>query len=136
MDQSSHETTGISLPPPVAEQIAPHESASTAVEESVANVELSRAAEQAPAAPPVAPPLNLPMQNPVAAQTDDVITTSSTVVSDVTDDQDLIEKEWVNKAKAIVERNRDNPYKQSEELTVVKAEYLKKRYDKTIKVGK
>lgn len=50
------------------------------------------------------------------------------------DDSDLIEKEWVNKAKQIVERTRDDPYKQSEELTVVKADYLKKRYNKTIKI--
>jgi hypothetical protein len=48
----------------------------------------------------------------------------------------LIEKEWVDKAKKIVEHTRDDPYRQSEELTVVKAEYMKKRYDKTVKVNK
>ena len=51
------------------------------------------------------------------------------------DDSDLIEKEWVNKAKQIVEHNRDDPYKQSENLTVFKADYIKKRYGKTIKVN-
>ena len=50
------------------------------------------------------------------------------------DDNDLIEKEWVAKAKQIVERNRNDPYKQSEELTLFKADYMKKRYGKTIKV--
>lgn len=135
MDQSSHET-GISLPPPVAEQMAPHETASEAVEQSVTAVEQNRPAAAANMAPPVAPPLNLPIQTPVVTQTNDVTATTNSVVPDVTDDQDLIEKEWVNKAKAIVERNRDDPYKQSEELTLVKAEYLKKRYDKTIKVSK
>jgi hypothetical protein len=50
-------------------------------------------------------------------------------------DSDLIEKEWVDKAKQIVERTRDDPYKQSEELTVFKADYMKKRYGKTIKVS-
>ena len=135
MDQSSHET-GISLPPPVAEQIAPPETAESAVEQSVAEVEKSRANSPAQPAPPIAPPLNLPTQNLPAAPNDGVPATTTSVVPDTTDDQDLIEKEWVNKAKAIVERNRDNPYKQSEELTLVKAEYLKKRYDKTIKVTK
>lgn len=50
------------------------------------------------------------------------------------DDGDLIEKEWVEKAKAIVERTRNNPYQQSEELTEVKADYMKRRYDKALKV--
>jgi hypothetical protein len=135
MDQSSHET-GISLPPPVAEQIAPQETAESPVEQSVAAVERSRANNPAQAAPPVAPPLNLPVQNLPTGPSDDVATTTTSVVPSATDDQDLIEKEWVNKAKAIVERNRDDPYKQTEELTLVKAEYLKKRYDKIIKVSK
>jgi hypothetical protein len=58
----------------------------------------------------------------------------STLVTD--DDSDLIEKEWVDKAKQIVERTRDDPHKQSEALTVFKADYLKKRYGKTIKVSR
>jgi hypothetical protein len=52
------------------------------------------------------------------------------------DDNDLIEKEWVNKAKQIVERTRDDPYRQSEQLTGVKVDYLQKRYGKMIKVDK
>jgi general stress protein 26 len=52
------------------------------------------------------------------------------------DDSDLIEKEWVNKAKQIVERTRDDPHKQTEELTLVKVDYMKKRYNKTIKLNK
>lgn len=54
----------------------------------------------------------------------------------VVDDGDLIEKEWVNKAKQIVDQNRNDPYKQSEELTVFRADYMKKRYNKNIKVDK
>lgn len=46
---------------------------------------------------------------------------------------DLIEKEWVSKAKQIVEQTRDDPYKQSEGLTMMKVDYMKKRYNKTIK---
>jgi hypothetical protein len=46
---------------------------------------------------------------------------------------DLIEKEWVSKAKQIVEQTRDDPYKQSEGLTMVKMDYMKKRYNKSIK---
>jgi len=66
----------------------------------------------------------------------DVSATTDVTTTAVTDDSDLIEKEWVNKAKQIVEKTRDDPYKQSEELTVFKADYMQKRYDKTLKVNK
>lgn len=52
------------------------------------------------------------------------------------EDDDLIEKEWVNKAKQIVNKNRSDPYKQSEELTAFRADYMKKRYGKNIKLDK
>lgn len=65
-----------------------------------------------------------------------VPSTTNNVVQNVQDDGDLIEKEWVDKAKQIVEKTRNDPYKQSEELTVMKADYMKKRYGKDIKVDK
>ena len=42
----------------------------------------------------------------------------------------------MDKAKRIVEQTRDDPHQQSEQLTMVKADYMKKQYNKTIKVGK
>ena len=51
------------------------------------------------------------------------------------DDTDLIEKEWVNKAKAIVERTREDPYTQNRELNKFKADYMQKRYNKEIKIS-
>lgn len=53
-------------------------------------------------------------------------------VPDIADDGDIIEKEWVDKAKEIVGRTRQDPYKQARELHRFKAEYLRKRYNKTI----
>ncbi len=50
------------------------------------------------------------------------------------EDADLIEKEWVEKAKEIVERTRHDPYLQNREITKMKADYMKKRYNKDIKV--
>lgn len=70
-----------------------------------------------------------------AAAQNDAATAVPSVAVPPTDD-DLIEKEWVNKAKAIVERTRDDPYKQSQELTMVKADYMQKHYNKTIKQNK
>ncbi len=51
----------------------------------------------------------------------------------VAEDSDLIEREWVDKAKEIIEKTRSNPYQQQEELALMKAEYLKKRYDREIR---
>ncbi len=58
------------------------------------------------------------------SQTDDLIA----------DDTDLIEKEWVDKAKAIVAQTKDDPHLQNQEITKVKTDYLKKRYNKDIKL--
>jgi hypothetical protein len=52
----------------------------------------------------------------------------------VADDNDLIEPEWVDGAKAIIERTHDDPYLQNQELSKLKADYMMKRYKKTIKV--
>lgn len=51
----------------------------------------------------------------------------------IADDTDLIEKEWVDKAKEVVAKTAHDPYLQNKELNKVKAEYLKKRYNKEIR---
>lgn len=51
------------------------------------------------------------------------------------EDVDLIEKAWVEKAKAIVQSTEGDPFNQNKQLSKVKAEYIKKRYDKDIRVG-
>lgn len=48
-------------------------------------------------------------------------------------DQDLIEKEWVEKAKKIVEHTRDDPHEQQRALAQMKADYMKKRYNRESK---
>lgn len=73
----------------------------------------------APAMSPVATP---PMQQPAAV----------TVADDTASDE--LDVEWVNKAKAIIEQTKDDPYRESRELGKVKADYLRIRYNKTIKV--
>lgn len=50
-------------------------------------------------------------------------------------DVDLIEKEWVQKAKAIVAATNGDPYSQNKEINKMKADYIKKRYNKDIKVA-
>ncbi len=79
-------------------------------------------------------PLSLPATPTPATPQTDVSSTTNSDVSITADDTDLIEKEWVEKAKKIVERTRDDPRQQSDELTAFKADYLQKRYGKIIKL--
>lgn len=43
---------------------------------------------------------------------------------------DVIEKEWVEKAKKVISQTKDNPREQSFELTGMKREYIQKRFGK------
>ena len=72
-------------------------------------------------APPVPVPIPAPQQGATAHMS--------------AADADLIEKEWVSKAKAIVESTRQDPYVQNREINKVKADYLKKRYNKDLPVA-
>lgn len=127
--------TSFNLPPPVTGEQAsplPTEQANPTPERGAATPEQSL--QPAVAAPAPVTPIPMP-QARTAAQpaVQQVSPGASGAAQALADDKDLIEKEWVNKAKQIVERTRDNPYQQSEELTVFKADYMKKRYNKTIK---
>lgn len=64
------------------------------------------------------------------------VATSHTPTPIAADDVDLIEKEWVTKAKQIVSATRDDPHRQNQEINKFRADYLKKRYQKDIKVEK
>lgn len=70
-----------------------------------------------------------PTSSPQAVQPQTVVP-----LPDEAADTDLIEKEWVVKAKQIVEHTSSDPYTQQEELNKVKADYMKKRYNKDIKL--
>ena len=54
----------------------------------------------------------------------------------VADDIDLIEKEWVKKAKDIVAMTIGDPYRQNQQISEMKVDYIKKRYNKDIKLRK
>lgn len=67
------------------------------------------------------------------ATSDDQAGASGAVATAGADDADVIEKEWVVKAKTIVNNTRSNPNQQSNELSKFKAEYIKKRFNKEVK---
>lgn len=47
---------------------------------------------------------------------------------------DLIEKEWVARAKEIIEKTKDDPRLQSRDLTAFRADYMYKHYGRTLKL--
>jgi hypothetical protein len=64
----------------------------------------------------------------------DAQNTSQSSIPEVAADSDLIEKEWVIKAKQIVLHTKDDPHEQSRQLTIFKAAYIKQRYNRTIQL--
>jgi len=110
-------------------------------EQSHDNVEVPAQKEKDAKQPAIA--VSTPQTAPIPVPTNPAVTASPTPpdpsaqvkqTSVVADDVDLIEKEWVDRAKAIVEANQDDPHKQKSEISKVKAEYIQKRFNKTIKV--
>lgn len=77
----------------------------------------------APVLPPL-PTINQPQSTPDLAPN----TTNPATAGD----DDLIEKEWVEKAKKVVEETKHDPYLQGQEVSRLQADYLKKRYGKTV----
>jgi hypothetical protein len=88
----------------------------------------------------------LPIAAPAALNDQTIPVSSASAVDPVTmaapppavpaaaDDADLIEKEWVEKAKALVEQTKDDPHAQNRALNRFKADYMKKRYNKDLLV--
>jgi len=50
----------------------------------------------------------------------------------IADDTDVIEKEWVDRAKKIIAATTNDPFVESQELSKLKASYMKKRFNKDL----
>ena len=80
---------------------------------------------------------NVPVEPPPAvpvSQSQTHMPGISGILPQLADDTDLIEKEWVDKAKEIVAQTSHDPYLQNKEMNKVRADYMKKRYNKDIKL--
>lgn len=96
--------------------------------------------ETAPA-PPSVPTSQLPVVQPVQppavddAQSTTLPQDDTTVQSPaIAEDVDVIEKEWVDKAKKIVSETKSDPRQQGRQVGQLQADYLMKRYGKEIKI--
>jgi hypothetical protein len=93
-----------------------------------------RAPEQAAQAQAAVSAIQTPVTLPTPVPIDDT-STSTTPADDlpaVAADEDLIEKEWVDKAKQIIAETRDNPAARERQVSKLQADYLKKRYGKEL----
>lgn len=84
-------------------------------------------------APPPMPPVM-----PIAPSTGATMAPQAPPVDDLpvlAGDDDLIEKEWVDKAKKIIAETRSDPYRREQEVSRLQADYLRKRYGKEIGVA-
>ena len=77
----------------------------------------------------ILPPVQI---TPPPPATDDATDTPTDTTPLVAADDDLIEKEWVDKAKAIVVKTKDDPYQREQEVGKLQADYLRKRYGKEL----
>ena len=75
----------------------------------------------------------LPVPVPAAVQ-DEPVAAAPAFPAAAADD-DLIEKEWVDKAKQIIEQTRDDPFRREQEVSKLQAEYLRKRYGRELGVS-
>jgi len=89
-----------------------------------ASARAADAATSVPAPVPVAPVV------PAQAQQGQPVAPSATPL--VAADEDLIEKEWVDKAKQIIEQTRDDPHARTQKVNELQRDYLQKRYGKVV----
>ena len=95
----------------------------------------SEAPPSAVNAMPVLPPLQVAPApaTPVADNTSPTTPTDDSPIA--ANDDDLIEKEWVDKAKKIILQTKDDPYRREQEVSKLQADYLRKRYGKELGVS-
>ncbi len=106
----------------------------------------SRTVEATPSHPEVSSINQPPVQIPVLPQTSTPGVTDTNTVKASSDvpqkddtgliasDGDKIEKQWVERTKTVVAQTQDDPRRQKDEISKIKAEYIKKRFKKIIRV--
>jgi hypothetical protein len=90
--------------------------------------EQSNSAQASLSAQPI--PITLP--TPVPVQDDTTAAQATDDMPAVAADEDLIEKEWVDKAKQIISETRDDPAARERQVGRLQSDYLKKRYGKEL----
>ena len=100
-------------------------------------VRVTPSAQAAPPAPPAVQPVvqtssPAPQVVQPAVQSNDLHDTANPQYAD---NADVIEREWVMRAKQIVLDTKNSPYQREVEVGKLQADYLQKRYGKQIKLA-
>lgn len=82
--------------------------------------------QQTAVTPVLPPPIPVPVVDDSSAAADPA--TGPVVAAD----EDLIEKEWVDRAKQIIEQTKDDPFRREQEVSKLQADYLRKRYGREL----
>lgn len=88
--------------------------------------------ELAPQAPQQPLPVAQPMQMPVAMSTVVPVDDTQSLNPVSANDDDMIEKEWVDRAKQVLVQTKDDPYQREKAIGALQRDYLMKRYGKQL----
>ena len=148
MNPQENRTTGLGLPQPGSDmsQLPPIHAPQTFHAPENPTPQFSLGSPAAASAPQVAPVAPVPVQTSGAVQVtppavdalsvvQEHITNSATIPTQGDDADTPFDEEWAGKAKEIVNRTHTDPYLQSKELSKLKAQYIKARYNKDIKIS-
>lgn len=94
-------------------------------EQNMRQVDRGDGPSQPPVIPVPLPPTPLPATSVQPAVDDSA---GPTIASD----DDLIEKEWVDKAKKIIADTQNDPFRREQEVSKLQVDYLRKRYGKEL----
>ena len=137
--EPKHSSPEFSLPTPesIPDQNTPEKAsgAGEAAYEQGVQAAPERAPEQAAQAQASVAAQAVPIALPtpvINSQTDATQTSATDDLPAVAADDDLIEKEWVDKAKQIISSTKDDPARREKEVGRLQADYLKKRYGKEL----
>ncbi|MGO3702213.1 MAG: hypothetical protein ACTJG2_03445 [Candidatus Saccharimonadales bacterium] len=86
--------------------------------------------ELAPPPPPMAPPVMQPQ--PVATSMPQQPQSEEVANPLAANDDDIIEKEWVNRAKQVIVQTKDDPRAREKAIGALQRDYLMKRYGKEL----
>lgn len=86
---------------------------------------------EAVAQSPVVPQLPT-LPPPVVDNTTQILPVVDPTSPSVAADDDLIEKEWVDRAKQIIASTKDDPYRREQEVKKLQLDYVRKRYGREI----
>lgn len=112
------------LPPLQSPETAPLAGGERFEQAAEAGARVSDAASASATAATIAAPV-APVQAPPTTQ-------ASSGTPLVAADEDLIEKEWVDKAKEIIGQTQGDPHTRSQKVSELQRDYLQKRYGKVI----